>query len=106
MVERGETDRPHARGFDGFRCALPSYDFPNLPLDNYVNQNYFTPSPRRHEGRCAIVTQRGTGCDGRLPRQCDANRADENAAAYGEVVWSWRRDPGVYPCRPVLAGQR
>jgi hypothetical protein len=20
---------------------------------------------------------------------------DENAAAYGEVVWSWRRDPGV-----------
>jgi hypothetical protein len=26
--------------------------------------------------------------------------------ADGEVVWSWRRDPGVYPCRPVLAGQR
>ena len=25
--------------------------------------------------------------------------ADENAAAYGEVVWSWRRDPGVYPAR-------
>jgi hypothetical protein len=24
----------------------------------------------------------------------------------GEVAWSWRRDPGVYPCRPVLAGQR
>jgi len=24
---------------------------------------------------------------------------DENAAAYGEVVWSWRRDPGVYPAR-------
>ena len=23
----------------------------------------------------------------------------ENAAAYGEVVWSWRRDPGVYPLR-------
>jgi hypothetical protein len=21
--------------------------------------------------------------------------SDENAAAYGEVVWSWRRDPGV-----------
>jgi hypothetical protein len=20
---------------------------------------------------------------------------DENAAAYGEVVWSWRRDPGA-----------
>ena len=20
---------------------------------------------------------------------------DENAAAYGEIVWSWRRDPGA-----------
>jgi len=28
-----------------------------------------------------------------------SNRADENAAAYGEVVWSWRRDRGVYPAR-------
>ena len=24
---------------------------------------------------------------------------DETCAAYGEVVWSWRRDPGVYPLR-------
>jgi hypothetical protein len=31
---------------------------------------------------------------------------DETLLADGEVVWSWRRDPGVYPCRPVLAGQR
>jgi len=31
---------------------------------------------------------------------------DVNAAAYGEVVWSWRRDRGVYPRRPVLAWQR
>jgi hypothetical protein len=23
----------------------------------------------------------------------------ETLAAYGEVVWSWRRDPGVYPAR-------
>jgi hypothetical protein len=22
---------------------------------------------------------------------------DENAAAYGEIVWSWRRDPGAKP---------
>ena len=26
---------------------------------------------------------------------------DETLAAYGEVVWSWRRDPGVYPVRLV-----
>ena len=31
---------------------------------------------------------------------------DDGKAAYGEVVWSWRRDRGVYPCRPILAGQR
>jgi len=52
----------------------------------------------------AIVTQRGAGCDGRLLRQVLA--PDENAAAYGEVVWSWRRDPGVYPRRPAVAWQR
>jgi hypothetical protein len=26
-----------------------------------------------------------------------SNRAGENAAAYGEIVWFWRRDRGVYP---------
>ncbi len=31
---------------------------------------------------------------------------DEIAKAYGEVVWSWRRDRGVYPFRPVLGRQR
>src|SRR5262245_45848902 len=31
---------------------------------------------------------------------------DENAAAYGEDVWSWRRNPGVYPRCPVVAWQR
>jgi len=29
---------------------------------------------------------------------------DENAAAYGEVVWPWRRDPGVYPPCPCGCG--
>src|ERR1700752_1265861 len=52
----------------------------------------------------AIVTERGAGCDGRLLRQRGASRAGENAAAYGEVVWSWRRDPGVYPPRPCGDG--
>ena len=30
----------------------------------------------------------------------------ETPLADGEVVWFWRRDPGVYPRRPVLARQR
>src|SRR5690348_18362998 len=27
--------------------------------------------------------------------------ADENAAAYGEIVWSWRRDPGATPAGAI-----
>src|SRR4051812_48731049 len=56
------------------------------------------PSPRRQRGGCAIVTERGAGCDGR----CGVRRVrspGETLAAYGEVVWSWRRDRGVYPVR-------
>jgi hypothetical protein len=60
------------------------------------------PSPCRHEGRFAVVTKRGAGCDGTLPRQVLA--PDETCAAYGEVVWSWRRDPGVHIRWPVPAG--
>jgi len=30
-----------------------------------------------------------------LRRQYGETCADENAAAYGEIVWSWRRDPGA-----------
>ena len=63
-------------------------------------------SPFRHEGRFAIVTKRGAGCDGRLRRQACFGEPDENAAAYGEIVWSWRRDPGVYPALPVRGRQR
>jgi hypothetical protein len=29
---------------------------------------------------------------------------DENAIAYGEVVWSWRRDPGATLARNFPAG--
>ena len=31
----------------------------------------FRLSPCRHEGRFAVVTKRGAGCDGRLRRQCE-----------------------------------
>ena len=30
-----------------------------------------------------------------LWRQVGLGLPDENAAAYGEIVWSWRRDPGA-----------
>jgi hypothetical protein len=78
---------------------------PHLALDNSANQNYTTCTLSPHEGRFAIVTERwawdamdAVASGGFLP--------DEIVAAYGKVVWSWRRDRGVYPCRPILAGQR
>jgi len=36
-----------------------------------------------------------------LRRQAGSYPPDENAAAYGEVVWSWRRDPGVKLARSI-----
>jgi hypothetical protein len=45
----------------------------------------------------------GAGCNGR----CGVRRVrspGETSAAYGEVVWSWRRDRGVYPVRPCGLG--
>jgi hypothetical protein len=52
-------------------------------------------SPCHYEGRFAIVTKRGAGCDGRYWRQVLA--PGETSAADGEIVWSWRRDPGATP---------
>jgi hypothetical protein len=48
----------------------------------------------------AIVTERGAGCDGRCGVR-HGRMPDENAAANGEVVWSWRRDPGVKLARSI-----
>jgi hypothetical protein len=74
----------------------------------YQNQilchNHFTPRPT--EGRIMIVTARWRGLRWTLAASGGIIPARRNAAAYGEIVWSWRRDPGVYPRRPVLAGQR
>ena len=53
-----------------------------------------------------IVTRRWAGMRWTLWRQVREKVPGEIAAAYGEVVWSWRRDRGVYPFRPVLGRQR
>jgi hypothetical protein len=89
-------------------APAPSVNFKKSenPLDYSENKNYIRVSPCRHEGRFAIVTKRGAGCDGRLRRQAGFARPAKTPQAYGEIVWSWRRDPGVYSRRPVLAGQR
>ena len=90
------------------RTTAPAVQFTKIricPLDNSVNQHYVGCVLARLRD-VALVTIRWAGMRWTLWRQAGSRRPDENAAAYGEVVWSWRRDPGVYPRRPVLAGQR
>ena len=52
------------------------------------------PSPCRHEGRCASSRNVVRVAMGRCRRQVILS-PDETPAADGEVVWSWRRDPGA-----------
>ena len=94
-IERKSADFPTAdrRG----------YKIPNRALDNYANQNYVVRTParlrdvaHRHDtlGRDAM--------DAAGVRR--VRSPGETPAAYGEVVWSWRRDRGVYPLRPCGVG--
>jgi hypothetical protein len=59
-------------------------------------------SVRPIRGTLRIVTKRWAWMRWTPWRQVRESVLDEDAAAYGEVVWSWRRDPGVYP--PCLCG--
>ena len=49
-----------------------------------------------------IVTYVGRGMRWTLWRQARFFVPDENARAYGEVVWSWRRDAGAKLVRSKL----
>ena len=51
--------------------------------------------PGPHEGRFAIVTMRWAGDAVDALASGALLTPDENARAYGEVVWSWRRDAGA-----------
>src|SRR5439155_12928495 len=74
----------------------------NISLHISVNQNYN--SARLAPTRGAYHDRHdtwGAGCDGRFGvRRFFA--PDENAEAYGEVVWSWRRDAGAKFLRSTL----
>src|SRR5205823_803722 len=76
-------------------CQAPkSKRIKNISLHNSGNQNYNSRHPGPQEGRFAIVTMRGLECGGRFGVRRFLT-PDENAKAYGEVVWSWRRDAGA-----------
>src|SRR2546429_6204697 len=89
-----------ANHFD-FSEIVSSPGIKNISLHNSVNQNYKFPRPYPHEGRFAIVTMRWAGLRWTLWRQARFFVPDENAKAYGEVVWSWRRDAGAKLCGRV-----
>ncbi|MGQ0686275.1 hypothetical protein [Bradyrhizobium sp.] len=98
----------------GFSKFLSSPKIKKISLYRNSDLRYAFPRPGPAEGRFANRHDAlGLGCDGRgrLRRngsvsERDRAAAGRKAAADGEVVWSWRRDPGVYPCWPVPAGQR
>ena len=68
---------------------------PGAGVDNYEMQNYIA-DIQNSEGRFAVVTKRWVQ-DAMDAAASGAFALDETPAAYGEVVWSWHRDPGVYP---------
>src|SRR6185369_3559397 len=73
-------------------------------LDMFCKSEYMGDVPCQSEGRFAIVSIRG------MRDAMDAASVrwiillDEIAAAYGKVVWSWRRDRGVHPPRRCGVG--
>jgi hypothetical protein len=90
-------------------CFILFYESVISPKQKFsVDQN----SDFRYTSLCPVPLRRGVlrdrhvtsgaGCDGRHGRQVIS--PGETSVADGEVVWSWRRDPGVNPCRPVVAG--
>jgi hypothetical protein len=54
-----------------------------------IRKMWLRSASRPHEGRFAIVTKRGAGCDGRV------DIAGERYHAYGQAVWSRPLDAGV-----------
>ena len=54
-----------------------------------------SPVSRPQEGRIMIVTTRGARDAVDALASGVFSTPDENAKAYGEVVWSWRRDAGA-----------
>ena len=81
---------PLARIPGGLGC----FRFSKYSLDYSANQNYNSAYPAPHGDVSRSSRHVGAGCDGRRDVR-HVRMPDEAFAAYGEVVWSWRRDPGA-----------
>jgi len=88
------------------QLAADNFSKNQKPLLTFsANQNISRIPRARRRGASRSSRNVGHGMRWTLRRQA-ALLPGETPAAYGEVVWSWRRDRGVYPRRPVLAWQR
>src|SRR5215475_8564717 len=72
-----------------------SPEMKNILRYRRFNQAHNSACPGPSEGRFAVGTKRWAW-DAMDAAASGALAPDENAAAYGEIVWSWRRDPGVH----------
>src|ERR1044072_9481923 len=88
---------------------VTNYKNQKTGLDYSANQNYLPSQPVPPRGAfarspCNVARVAMDACGVRW-----ASVRRRNAAAYGEVVWTWRRDPGVYPaclCGPGNGGNK
>ena len=71
-----------------------SPEMKNILRYRRFNQAHNSACPGPSEGRFAVGTKRWAW-DAMDAAASGALAPDENAAAYGEIVWSWRRDPGA-----------
>ena len=85
-----------------FSEIVSSPKIKNISLFQKCKSWHLFGQPGPHEGRFAIVTMRWAGAAMDALASGVFFAPDENAEAYGEVVWSWRRDAGVKPVRSKL----
>src|ERR1043166_8289682 len=94
----------------GFAGRRPEHAGDKFRFREFVKIEIFTcavghisgitpPSPCHHEGRSRESSRNVVRVAMDVAASGGVFPPDEDAAAYGEVVWSWRRDPGVYPAR-------
>jgi hypothetical protein len=67
------------------------YSASRFGRNSFIDSNV----PAHQEGRIAIVTDVGQGMRWTRQRQAQIFARTNDAATYGEVVWSWRSDAGA-----------
>jgi hypothetical protein len=94
MRKNGATGKPLR-----FYGILSSPEIKNISLYQNSDLRYLSPVPHPSGGAMRIVTFRWARDAMAAGWRSGDVHLGETPLADGEVVWSWRRDPGVYPAR-------